>query len=131
MINNRLAKISIDSLIGTGTGSRILVIRTGIMDKNKLKDLSDCVQVRLLQLDPLAYKFSWLYYLMIEATQKTGNFRTKLFHAQQYFTLTQGDMALEEYHELLNSAAKAILHNFDSKDPMLAGYVRLKMWRAG
>ena len=64
---------------------------------------------------------------MIEATHKTGNFSTKLFRAQQYFTLTQGDRNLEEYHELLNNllnASKAILHDFGCKDPMYAGYVR-------
>ena len=55
---------------------------------------------------PLECKFSWLYYLMIEATHKTGNFSTKLFRVQQYFSLTQGDRNLEEYHELLNNAPK-------------------------
>ena len=62
---------------------------------------------------------------MIEATHKTGNFSTKLFRAQQYFTLTQGDRDLKEYHELLSNAAKANLHDFGSEDPNLAGYVRL------
>ena len=78
-----------------------------------------------LQLDPLDCKSFWLYYFMIEATHKTGNFSTKLFRAQQYFTLTQGDRDLKEYHELLSNAAKANLHDFGSEDPNLAGYVRL------
>ena len=63
---------------------------------------------------------------MIVATRKTGNLTTKVFRAQTYFQLAQMGMPLEEYHELIRSAANAFSQNFGSKDPYFAGYVRLK-----
>ena len=79
-----------------------------------------------LKLDPLDCQSAWLYYQMIVATHKTGNLTTKVFRAQTYFQLAQMGMPLEEYHELIRSAANAFSHDFGSKDPYFAGYVRLE-----
>ena len=61
-----------------------------------------------------ACKFSWLSYVKIETTHKTGNFSTKLSRAQQYFTLTQDDKALEARAANPNPT----LHDFSSKNPI-------------
>ena len=103
----------------------LTIMKSTTVEQSKRAIRNDPRYQEWLQMDPLECKSSWLYYLMIEATHKTGNFSTKLFRMQQFVTLTQGDRDLEEYHELLNNASKAILHDFGSKDPNHTGYVKL------
>ena len=62
---------------------------------------------------------------MIEATHKIGNFATSLARASDFMTLSQGSSAHEEYMERVKTGAIAMLHDFGSKDPKHAGYIKL------
>lgn len=103
--------------------SLLTLLTSSISEASKITINANPAYANFLAVDPLAGQSSWLYYAIIEATHKTGNFKTKLFRAQQFFTLSQGNSQHEEYMTSIRDAHLALVHDFGSKRH--PGYIKI------